>query len=107
MLRDTGASGSGVAPTSGPGEHAISMHSRQPSPRAATSEEAPRKKSEPTSDSGSSPPVRPSKKSKRSRMSSESDDSDSEAERKRRLAQIKSGPSRGPKQPIKRGGKRF
>ncbi|KAK7690802.1 hypothetical protein QCA50_005902 [Cerrena zonata] len=93
--------------SSGSRQRAGKTHSRQPSPQATTPERAPRKKSGPTSESSSSSPVRPSKKSKRSRMPSESEDSDSEAERKRRLAQIKSGSSRGPKQPIKRGGKRF
>lgn len=88
-------------------QRASQAQSRQCSPQAATLEKAPRKKSAPTSESSSSSPARPSKKSKRSRIPSESEDSDSETERKRRLAQIKSGSSRGPKQPIKRGGKRF
>lgn len=81
------------------------VHSRQPSPGPVTLESAPLTVSEPISDTSPSP-ARPAKKSKRSRVSSSSED-DSEAERKRRLAQLKSGSSRGPKQPIKRGGKRF
>ncbi|KAF7312332.1 hypothetical protein MIND_00246300 [Mycena indigotica] len=57
------------------------------------------------SDSESSP-VRPAKKTKPPVSSS---DDDSEAERKKRLAKVKSGggAARGAKQPIKRGGRRF
>lgn len=46
----------------------------------------------------------PAKKSKRVESS---DEEDSEAERRRRVAQIKSKAQRGAKQPLKRGGKRF
>ncbi len=56
-----------------------------------------------------SPSPPPSKKSKTiSKPSSSSSDEDSEAERKRRVQRLKSTSStRGAKQPIKRGGKRF
>ncbi|KAH7928084.1 hypothetical protein BV22DRAFT_1149218 [Leucogyrophana mollusca] len=59
----------------------------------------------PSSDSESSP-ARPIKKAKAPTVSS---DDDSEEERRKRVAQIKSGfaAKRGPRQPLKRGGKRF
>ena len=58
----------------------------------------------PPSDSESSP-ARPTKKAK----ASTSSDEDSEEERKRLVAQIRSGaaPARGARQPLRRGGKRF
>ena len=55
----------------------------------------------------SSSPLPAPKKSKRAKAPSSSSDDDSEEERKRHLSRIKAGGSRGAKQPLKRGGKRF
>ena len=59
---------------------------------------------EPSSDLS---PPRPSKKAKKGAQISEDSDEDSEIERKRRIARLKSSSSRGAKQPLKRGGRRF
>ncbi|KAI0710020.1 hypothetical protein C8Q76DRAFT_740783 [Earliella scabrosa] len=54
----------------------------------------------------SSSPIPLPKKAKRAPVSS-SEDEDSEDERKKRLARLKGNATRGAKQPLKRGGKRF
>ncbi|KAF7796621.1 hypothetical protein EIP86_007803 [Pleurotus ostreatoroseus] len=81
----------------------IARSSQKPTSKSSKAAEA-----ETSSDAGpSSSPARPAKKAKRAQVSSSSDDEDSEAERKRHLSQLKGSSTRGAKQPLKRGGRRF
>ncbi|KAJ7052612.1 hypothetical protein C8F01DRAFT_1212469 [Mycena amicta] len=82
---------------------------QSPAPRALSSSPIPSKplsRPKPGSSDSDSSPVRAVKKVKPPMSSSEED---SEAERKKRLAKVKSGggAARGTRQPIKRGGRRF
>jgi len=103
-----GVKGKGRAPSSAASPPA-DVEPQSPAPRVLSIEPTPSKPHRrPSSDSESSP-LRPVKKTRPPLTSSEEEDS--EAERKRRLAKLKSGgaggANRGTKQPIKRGGRRF
>lgn len=83
--------------------------SEEPDPKRGTQTPPIAVKPTPTSDL-ESPPHRPVKKAKP--QASTSSDEESEGERKNRVPQLKSGntgasKTRGTRQPIKRGGKRF
>lgn len=75
-----------------------------PSPRHTPFAKAPL-----SEDDSSSSPLRPPAKKLKSKQPSSDEDSDSETERKKQIAKLKSGggAARGPRQPLKRGGKRF
>ncbi|TFK40297.1 hypothetical protein BDQ12DRAFT_680680 [Crucibulum laeve] len=86
-----------------------SKHRRAETPQSIGSTSQPPGPAKDQESDPDSSPLRPAKKVKKSKISSSSDD-DSEAERKRRVMQLKvgsGGVKRGTKQPIKRGGKRF
>lgn len=79
-------------------------------PKRATPDQSPPPKAggsrkEPSPPASSSPP--PPKKAKKAQVSDSSDEEDSEQERKKRLARLKGSSTRGAKQPVKRGGRRF
>ncbi|KAI0714461.1 hypothetical protein C8T65DRAFT_644403 [Cerioporus squamosus] len=80
-----------------------------PSKRATPDQSPPPKsrssRKEPSPPASSSPP--PPKKLKKAQVFDSSDEEDSEEERKKRLARLKGSSTRGAKQPVKRGGRRF
>ncbi|RPD61097.1 hypothetical protein L227DRAFT_75750 [Lentinus tigrinus ALCF2SS1-6] len=80
-----------------------------PSKRATPDQSPPPKsrgsRKEPSPPASSSPPL--PKKAKKAQVSDSSEDDDSEEERKKRLARLKGASTRGAKQPVKRGGRRF
>lgn len=94
-----------TSPSGSPTRAVSSQRLRQSGPGRARTPEQTSSQGVPSIDSPSSPPAKRTKRTVES--SSSSGDEDSEAERRRHVARIKSTSTRGAKQPLKRGGRRF
>ena len=87
------------------GSPARSVPSKRATPDQSPPPKSPDNRKVPSPPTSSSPPL--PKKAKRAQVSDSSDEDDSEEERKKRLARLKGSSTRGAKQPVKRGGRRF